>query len=58
MKLTPRTSSGKAIYALFFLGLLGYVARLLSAPEWVDWVLFVPFVVLGVWTISLLWRGE
>lgn len=58
MRLTSGTRSGKGIYVLFVLGLLGWIARLLSAPVWIDWALFVPFVVLGTWIVILLWRGE
>ncbi len=58
MKLLPETRSGKGIYVLFVLGLLGWVARVFSTPDWIQWVLFVPFLVLGIWVILLLLKSE
>jgi uncharacterized protein involved in cysteine biosynthesis len=58
MRLMPKIYRASGIYALFILGLLGWIARLLSAPDWIEWILFVPFVVVGIWVIVGLLRGE
>ncbi len=58
MRLMPRINRASGIYVLFVLVLLGWIARLLSAPEWIEWILFVPFVVVGIWVIARLLRGE
>jgi hypothetical protein len=58
MRLMPQIYRSSGIYALFILGLLGWIARRLSAPEWIEWLLFVPFVVVGIWVIAGLLRGE
>jgi hypothetical protein len=57
-RLMPQIHRASGIYVLFILGLLGWIARLLSTPEWIEWILFVPFVVVGIWVIAGLLRGE
>ena len=57
-RLMPQIRRASGIYVLFVLGLLGWISRLLSAPDWIEWILFVPFVVVGIWVIAGLLRGE
>ncbi len=58
MRVLPESRIGWGIYVMFVLGVLSWLASSLSAPEWLSWVLFVPFIVVGTWVVVGLWRDK